>query len=310
MDKNKRNQQGTVATIGVYDGVHVGHTKVLEKVSGRARDLGLSSAVLTFDPHPDEVLGKLTETRFLLTTPREKHVLLANLGIDIEMVLEFTMDIGRLDAKSFVKKYLLQSLRLKELVIGHDFRMGKDRKGDRDMLRSLGEDCDFSVLEVEAVLVDGTPASSTRVRRAVSAGDMELAAKLLGRGYSLEGEVVKGDGIGAQIGFPTANLSLDVKKLLPPDGVYAAYAETGEGTYKAAVNVGRRPSVGGGRRQVEAHIVGLRDGFLARRLRLIPVARMRSERKFPEIKDLRKAISRDVEAIGQFLDTSTVKTFL
>jgi riboflavin kinase/FMN adenylyltransferase len=126
---DREHQKGTVATIGAFDGVHVGHVKILEKVSERAEKMGLGAAVFTFDPHPDEVLGKLKEKRFLLTTPREKHALLSNLGIEIEVVLEFTAAMGRLGASQFVKKYLLKPLCLKELVIGHDFRLGRGRKG-------------------------------------------------------------------------------------------------------------------------------------------------------------------------------------
>ncbi|KPJ61404.1 MAG: hypothetical protein AMJ46_01575 [Latescibacteria bacterium DG_63] len=307
---DKERERSAVATIGVFDGVHVGHARVLEEVSSRAQALGLSAAVITFDPHPDEVLGKIEEKRFLLTTPSEKHALLANLGMDVEMVVEFTPAMARMDAPSFVKEYILRPLLLKELVIGHDFRMGKDRKGDRASLRSLGADCGFSVMEVDAVLVDGSPVSSTRVRQAISAGDMGLAAKLLGRGYSLEGMVVKGNGVGASLGFPTANLAVDEKKLLPKDGVYAGYAETGGNTYKAAINIGMRPTVGQVRRQVEAHILGFSGDVLAQRLRLVLAARIRSERKFAELKDLRKAIKEDVETIAYFLDNSSVSTFL
>jgi riboflavin kinase/FMN adenylyltransferase len=307
---DREHQKGTVATIGAFDGVHVGHVKILEKVSERAEKMGLGAAVFTFDPHPDEVLGKLKEKRFLLTTPREKHALLSNLGIEIEVVLEFTAAMGRLGASQFVKKYLLKPLCLKELVIGHDFRLGRGRKGDREVLRALGSESGFTVIEVEAVILDGLPVSSTRVRQAVSAADMELAARLLGRGYSMEGEIIPGDGIGARIGFPTANLSLDEKKLLPPDGVYAAYAETPGGTFRAAVNVGVRPTVGGDRRQVEAFIIGLSGELQANRLRLVPVARVRSERKFPGLKDLRNAIKQDVETVSYLLDKSSVKSFL
>lgn len=298
--------KGTVATVGVFDGVHVGHVRVLETVAHRARTLGLSTAVLTFAPHPDEVLGKLAEKRFLLTTSREKHALLANLGMDIEMVLEFTQAMGRLDAPGFVQEYLLKPLRVRELVIGHDFRMGKDRKGDKALLHSLGAERGFSLVDVEAVVVDGLPVSSTRVRQAVTGGDMDLGARLLGRHYSVEGSVVKGDGIGTRMGYPTANLSLDEKKLLPPDGVYAGYAETGGNTYRAAINVGMRPSVGGVGRRVEAHVVGLNDNILATDLRLAFAARMRPERKFAKLKDLRNAIRKDVDLLAQFLDTSAV----
>jgi riboflavin kinase/FMN adenylyltransferase len=282
--------------------VHLGHVKILEIVSSRARELGLTAAILTFDPHPDEVLGKLKTQRFLLTTQHEKEILITNLGIDVAMVVEFTTTMARLDTASFVDEFLLKSLRLKELVVGHDFRMGRGREGDRALLRSLGARSGFSVIDVEAVLVDGIPVSSTRVREAVMAGDMDLAAKLLGRGYSLEGIVVRGDGIGKSLGFPTANISVHEKKLLPPDGVYAGYAEVGGRTFKAAINIGLRPSVRGGVRLVEAYLIGFGEGILGATVTLTFVVKMRPEMKFSNREELKRAIVKDVEKIAYLLE--------
>lgn len=298
----KDTVKGSIATVGVFDGVHLGHVKILEIVSSRARELGLTAAILTFDPHPDEVLGKLKTQRFLLTTQHEKEILITNLGIDVAMVVEFTTTMARLDTASFVDEFLLKSLRLKELVVGHDFRMGREREGDRALLRSLGARSGFSVIDVEAVLVDGIPVSSTRVREAVMAGDMDLAAKLLGRGYSLEGIVVRGDGIGKSLGFPTANISVHEKKLLPPDGVYAGYAEVGGRTFKAAINIGLRPSVRGGVRLVEAYLIGFGEGILGATVTLTFVVKMRPEMKFSNREELKRAIVKDVEKIAYLLE--------
>lgn len=298
----KDTVKGSIATVGVFDGVHLGHVKILEIVSSRSRELGLTAAILTFDPHPDEVLGKLKTQRFLLTTQHEKEILITNLGIDVAMVVEFTTTMARLDTASFVDEFLLKSLRLKELVVGHDFRMGRGREGDRALLRSLGARSGFSVIDVEAVLVDGIPVSSTRVREAVMAGDMDLAAKLLGRGYSLEGIVVRGDGIGKSLGFPTANISVHEKKLLPPDGVYAGYAEVGGRTFKAAINIGLRPSVRGGVRLVEAYLIGFGEGILGATVTLTFVVKMRPEMKFSNREELKRAIVKDVEKIAYLLE--------
>jgi len=298
----KDTVKGSIATVGVFDGVHLGHVKILEIVSSRARELGLTAAILTFDPHPDEVLGKLKTQRFLLTTQHEKEILITNLGIDVAMVVEFTTTMARLDTASFVDEFLLKSLRLKELVVGHDFRMGREREGDRALLRSLGARSGFSVIDVEAVLVDGIPVSSTRVREAVMAGDMDLAAKLLGRGYSLEGVVVRGDGIGKSLGFPTANISVHEKKLLPPDGVYAGYAEVEGRTFKAAINIGLRPSVRGGVRLVEAYLIGFGEGILGATVTLTFVVKMRPEMKFSNREELKRAITKDVEKIAYLLE--------
>ena len=294
--------KGSIATVGVFDGVHLGHVKILEIVSSRARELGLTAAILTFDPHPDEVLGKLKTQRFLLTTQHEKEILITNLGIDVATVVKFTPSVARLDTASFVHEFLLKSLRLKELVVGHDFRMGRGREGDRALLSSLGARSGFSVIDVEAVLVDGVPVSSTRVREAVMAGDMDLAAKLLGRNYSLEGVVVKGHGIGTRLGFPTANLAVHEKKLLPPDGVYAGYAEVGGRTLKAAINIGLRPSVGDETRLVEAYIIGFGEEILNETVTLTFVVKMRPEMKFSNREELKRAIAKDVEKIAYLLE--------
>ena len=299
----RKTVRGSVATVGVFDGVHLGHLRILEVVSSRAREAGLIAAVLTFDPHPDEVLGKLDSRRFLLTTQHEKKLLLANLGVDAAMVVEFTPALAGLDTGSFVKKYLLNSLRVRELVVGHDFRMGRDRIGDRDLLSSLGARFGFSVIDVDAVLIDGVPVSSTRVREAIATGDMALASKLLGRNYSVEGTVVKGNGVGRSLGFPTGNLSVNERKLLPPDGVYAGYAEVWGRTLKAAINIGLRPTVGGDGKLVEAYIIGFGEDILGETVVLDFVVRMRPERKFPSRDELRKAIAIDVDKIVYLLES-------
>jgi riboflavin kinase/FMN adenylyltransferase len=296
--------RGSVATIGVFDGVHLGHLRILEEVSRRAQERGLLAVVITFDPHPDEVLGLCGERDFLLTSPGEKTILLAETGIDIEIVLKFTLEVASLDTPSFVRHYLLGPLSLKELVIGHDFRMGRGRKGNRELLAALGSEFGFSVVDVDAVLVDGLPVSSTRVRETVRAGNTELARRLLGRSYSVEGEVVRGDGVGAKLGFPTANVSWPERKLLPPDGVYACLAEARNRTYRAAVNLGLRPSVRGMSRTLEAHLIGFEGDLVGSRLKLSFISRLRPEKAFAAVDDLRNAIKEDVIRVLQLLDNT------
>jgi riboflavin kinase/FMN adenylyltransferase len=293
---------GSIATIGVFDGVHLGHLRILNEVSLRAQREALLAVVVTFDPHPDEVLGGRTERDFLLTSHDEKKVLLAESGMDIEVVLRFTREVAGLDTSGFVRRYLLGALHMKELVVGHDFRMGKGRQGGRELLGRLGSQLGFGVVDVGAVLADGLPVSSTRVREAVRAADLALARRLLGRHYSVEGEVVRGDGIGARLGFPTANLAWPERKLLPPDGVYAGLAEAGGRTYKAAMNVGVRPTIGGQSRRLEAHLIDFEDDLVGDRLRLSFISRLRSERAFSSTDDLRKAIKEDIAAVSQLFD--------
>ncbi len=301
-------ERGCVATIGAFDGLHLGHVTILEEVARRARRANLWAVVITFEPHPDEVLGTKRPENSVLTSHEEKSQLLAECGIDLEVVLEFTRSVAGMDTSSFVRRYLAGPLELKELVVGHDFRMGKDREGGREVLGSLGRELGFAVTDIEAVLVDGTPVSSTRVREVLRAGDLSLAGRMLGRLYSVEGHVVKGEGLGTKLGLPTANLSPPEGKLLPPDGVYAGYAEVEARTYYAAINIGTRPSVGGKGRRLEAHLVGF-DGHLpGRRLRLSFVSRLRPERRFSGLEELRKSIKRDVETAVQLLDKHGTST--
>jgi len=296
--------KGSVATIGVFDGVHVGHRRILREVSRRAQEGDLLAVVVTFDPHPDEVLGGRAEREFLLTSHDEKKSLLAESGMDMEVVLNFTPEVASLDTEEFVRRYLLGPLRLRALVVGHDFRMGRGRQGGREVLGRLGSELGFSVVDVGAVLVDGLPASSTRVREAVRRADLDLARRLLGRPYSVEGPVLSGDGIGVGLGFPTANLDWPERKLLPPDGVYAGVAEARGGVFKAAVNLGTRPSVGGGSRRLEAHLIGFEGDLAGERLKLNFMSRIRPERTFSTKEDLRNAIKEDVNTISQLLDNN------
>jgi len=294
--------RGSVATIGVFDGVHVGHQRILGEVSRRARAEGLLAVVMTFDPHPDEVLGGRTGGEFLLTSHEEKASLLAEAGMDMEVVLHFTPEVAGLDTAGFVKRYLMGALRLRALVVGHDFRMGRGRQGGREVLGQLGSELGFSVVDVAAVLIDGLPVSSTRLREAVRLAELDLARRLLGRPYSVEGEVSGGDGIGARLGFPTANLAWPARKLLPADGVYACVAEARSRAFKAAVNLGTRPSVGGQSRRLEAHLLGFDGELKGEHLKLSFMSRLRPEKTFCTTDDLRKAIKEDVAAVSQLLD--------
>jgi riboflavin kinase/FMN adenylyltransferase len=293
--------RGSVATIGVFDGVHVGHQRILGEVLRRAQADCLLAVVVTFDPHPDEVVGGRPGREFLLTSHDEKKSLLAEAGMDMEVVLSFTPEVAGLDTEAFVRRYLIGPLGVKTLVVGHDFRMGRGRQGGREELGRLGSDLGFSVVDVGAVLIDGLPVSSTRAREALRAGDLDLARRLLGRFYSLVGHVVEGNGIGTRLGFPTANIHWPEGKLLPQDGVYAGVAEVRGSVFKAAVNLGTRPSVGGGERRLEAHLLGFEGDLTGERLKLNFMSRIRPEKTFSSTDDLRNAIREDVKTISQLL---------
>ncbi len=286
---------GAAVAVGVFDGVHRGHQAVLAGLRARAAELGgLPATVLTFDRHPLEVVAPERAPR-LLTAPERKLELLGELGIDTVAVLTFDERARGLTPEEFAADVLVGGVGASLVVVGADFRFGKDRSGDVEELRDLGLGLGYYVEEVE-LLGDGAPVSSTRIRAAVAAGDLEAAARDLGRPFEVAGEVVEGDRRGAQIGFPTANLDVAPGLLIPGRGVYAAWADVGGRTRPAVVNVGIRPTFGGEREVVEAHLLDFDGDLYGSAVRLRFVARLRDERRFDGMEELSAQIARDVEA--------------
>jgi riboflavin kinase / FMN adenylyltransferase len=261
--------------VGTFDGVHLGHRRVLEA----ARAAGLAPTVVTFDPHPRIALGYEVE---LLATLDRRLGLIADLGIEEALVLEFDLELARLGAEEFVDT-VLRPLETEIVVAGANFRFGRGREGDLVLLRRLG----FDVRSVP--LVDG--ASSTRIRDLLRAGEIERSARLLGRPPELEGTVVAGDARGGTLGFPTANLRLDPQLLVPAFGIYAGSAE---GT-RAAISIGTNPHYGGQERRIEAHLLDFDGDLYGRRLVLELWRRLREERAFESEEELVAQIARDVE---------------
>ncbi len=288
-------ERGAAVAVGVFDGVHRGHQAVLAGLRARAAELGgLPATVLTFDRHPLEVIAPERAPR-LLTAPDRKVELLGDLGVDVVAVLTFDERARGLTPEEFAADVLVGGLGASVVAVGADFRFGKDRSGDVDELRDLGLGLGYYVEEV-ALLGDGESVSSTRIRAAVAAGDVEAAAAALGRPFELAGTVVEGDRRGATIGFPTANLDVPANLLLPGRGVYAAWADTAGGAWPAVVNVGVRPTFGGATEVAEAHLLDFDGDLYGTTLRLRFVARLRDERRFAGVDELSAQIARDVEA--------------
>ncbi len=288
-------ERGAAVAVGVFDGVHRGHQAVLAGLRARAAELGgLPATVLTFDRHPLEVIAPERAPR-LLTAPDRKVELLGDLGVDVVAVLTFDERARGLTPEEFAADVLVGGLGASVVAVGADFRFGKDRSGDVDELRDLGLGLGYYVEEV-ALLGDGESVSSTRIRAAVAAGDVEAAAAALGRPFELAGTVVEGDRRGAAIGFPTANLDVPANLLLPGRGVYAAWADTAGGAWPAVVNVGVRPTFGGATEVAEAHLLDFDGDLYGTTLRLRFVARLRDERRFAGVDELSAQIARDVEA--------------
>jgi len=282
-----------ILTIGVFDGVHLGHKYLISQLVERARQQNLLGGVVTFRQHPLEVLSPQAGLPWL-THLTEKVSLLKNEGVDDIITLSFTRELAGLSGRQFVgllKKYL----RMSGLIIGPDFALGRDREGNADTLRKLGEDMSFSVTVVPPLEVNGEVVSSTAVRQALADGDMKKVVNLTGHSFSLEGEVTTGDSRGSKLGFPTANLEIDTRQALPADGVYATWGYIDGKAYQSMTNIGQRPTFGGSGRTVETYILNYHDNLYGRELRIDIIERLRGEKRFDTADELKKQIAEDVK---------------
>ena len=285
---------GTVLTVGTFDGVHRGHWDVIKKLVQRARSRGLPSVLVTFEPHPMEVVNPAAAP-LLLTTRDEKLEVLAESGLDYLAVLPFTASLAGFSAEEFVESVLRRRFRFDELLIGYDHGFGRQRAGNVNVLRELGDKDGFKVEVVEAVAgPDGHSISSTSIRRAVAGGDLERACSGLGRPYSVSGRVVQGSQRGRSLGFPTLNLGVaPPRKLLPPEGVYAVRAQTPRGPAGGMLNLGPRPTFGDSTTTLEAHLFDTTGDFYGAQVRLDFIARLRETRRFANPDHLMKQLRQD-----------------
>jgi riboflavin kinase/FMN adenylyltransferase len=286
-------EKDMLLTIGVFDGVHLGHRHLIARLTGLARRQGLMSGVITFSLHPREVLAPRTRLPFLTDIERRIELLKSE-GVEAVIPLSFTPELARLTPKEFLG-LLKKHLRMKGLVIGPDFALGKNREGDTNVLRQLGEEMDFSLTVVPPLTIDGEVASSTAIRQALAEGDMKRAQKLMGRPFRLHGEVVAGYGRGVKLGFPTANVDTGREQALPADGVYTSRAYIDDQAYQAMTNIGINPTFGGNRRLVEVYIMGYDGDLYGRELAIDIIERLRGEIKFDNPEELKKQIAEDVK---------------
>ncbi|MBV1848579.1 bifunctional riboflavin kinase/FAD synthetase [Catellatospora tritici] len=283
----------SVVTIGVFDGVHSGHQQTIGHAVKRARDLGLPAVVVTFDPHPSEVVRPGSHPA-VLTPPLRKAELIEGLGVDVLCVQPFTLEFSKLSADRFVHDMLVEHLHTALVVVGENFRFGHKAAGDVELLSKLGRTFGFAVESAPLVTGDGTVFSSTYVRACVDAGDVEAAAAVLGRPHRLEGVVVRGDQRGRQLGFPTANLFTAKYAAVPADGVYACWLVRGNERLPAAVSIGTNPTFSGQDRRVEAYVLDFSGDLYGERLALDFVSHLRPTLKFDGIESLIAAIEDDV----------------
>jgi riboflavin kinase / FMN adenylyltransferase len=292
---------GAVVTVGTFDGLHRGHQAVLAEVVRRSRARGLAAALVTFDPHPLEIVNPAAAPK-LLTLPEEKQDLLAQSDVDRVVVMPFTREVAHLDAAEFVRR-LRGEHAMQELVLGYDHGFGRGRAGDAELVRRLGAELGFGVAVVDPVREDGQPISSTLIRAAVAHGDLDAAARWLGRPYGLLGRVVPGAGRGRTIGVPTINLAPpDPRKLLPPDGVYAVWVtggmrDAGSGMrYGGMMNQGPRPTFAESGRTLEIHLFDFEGNLYGETVRVEWVRRLRDVQAFPSREALVAQLERDRQA--------------
>lgn len=295
-------------TIGVFDGVHLGHKYLISQLTDAAKKQGLLSGVVTFRQHPQEMLSPTTKLPFL-TDLDKRTGLLKNEGVEFIIPLSFTPELAQLSPRQFLsllKKYL----RMRGLVIGPDFALGQHREGNIDTLRSLGQDMGFSVSVIPPRKIDGEVASSTAIREILANGDMKKVHKLMGRPFSLSGPVISGAGRGTKLGFPTANLDIDPQQALPAKGVYATWIYIDNKAYQSMTNIGRHPTFPGSERTIEVLVLDYSGDLYGHELKIDIMERLRDEKQFDSAEDLIKQIAEDVKKGRAILSSQNIEAKL
>jgi riboflavin kinase/FMN adenylyltransferase len=306
----KIEHANTVITIGNFDGVHLGHQKLFDFVKRKAKQINGKSIVITFNPHPIKVLFKDHPLK-LITTLEDKIKLIEKCGIDITICIPFTLEFAQIEAEDFVSKILLDKFNAKWIIVGYDYRFGKNRRGDREMLKKLADVYGFKVTLVRAYKKRGKILSSTAVRNALMEGNIKEANLFLGRAYHIDGEVIKGAGRGSSIlGYPTANI-LPKQEIIPKEGVYVVKVTIKEGlTFKGVANIGRNPTFGNTNLSYEVHILNFKEDLLGKIIRVHFIERLRDEKKFTSSEELKNTIAQDIEFARKIFRKDKTKLFL
>lgn len=285
-----------VLTLGNFDGVHAGHRRVIGEVVRRARALGGRAAVLTFVPHTQSVLSAGRAFK-VLTLPCEKEALLNGLSVDCLIFLPFNAALRGLTARQFFSEIILKTLHPSEIILGHDHRFGSGRGGGFTLMKELCAAHNIRVVRIPPCRRQGKVISSTLIRELLEMGKMEAVAGLMEGGYPVMGKVVKGRGLGGKLGFPTANIAPHPQKRLPPDGVYHGTVRVGAREYRALVSLGSRPTFGGGRRVLEAHLLDFHGNLYGKNIILNILGFIRAQRKFGKIADLKARLLKDMRML-------------
>jgi riboflavin kinase/FMN adenylyltransferase len=292
-------QGETLLTIGVFDGVHAGHRYLLNQLQQRAAEKNLLSGVVTFNPHPQSVLHPHSQLPWL-SNLEDRVRALQELGVNIVAVLTFTPKLAQLGARDFMsllKKYL----RMRGIMVGPDFALGRGGEGNINLLRTLGDEMKFSVEVISPYRVNGEIVSSTLIRQALTQGDMQRVEELMGHHFYLAGKVVTSDKRGRVLGFPTANLDIKPQQALPDNGIYATITRVDGKQFPSATNIGTRPTFGEGKRMVETHLLDYKGNLYGKEIRLEFVQKLRDEKRFASSEELQVQIEKDIQEVGVIL---------
>lgn len=303
-----KNIPNPVLTIGTFDGVHLGHQKIIQQLNEEAHKIGGESVLFTFYPHPKMVLYPENHGLSLIQTQDEKLDKLREKGLKNIIIHPFTKEFSRLTALDFVRDFLVNKLKVKKLVIGYDHQFGRNREGSISFLKDIAETYGFEVIEISAQEIDDVNISSTKIRKAILDGDMEKANLFLDEPYQVKGTVVKGQAIGREIGFPTANIEIDSElKLLPKTGVYAVRTTTEDGmVYDGMMNIGKRPTIDNdAAKSIEVNIFNFNKDIYNQKLKIQLFSRFRDETKFSSIETLKEQLIKDESIIQSYFSSHT-----
>ncbi|MBB2151647.1 bifunctional riboflavin kinase/FAD synthetase [Pedobacter gandavensis] len=283
-----------VATIGTFDGVHYGHQKIIKRLCELAKSTGGESVILTFFPHPRMIIDPENQDLKLINTIDEKIKILSELGVDHLIITPFTRDFSNLSPTDYIKNILVDTIGIKQLIVGYDHRFGKDRKGGMQELEMLAKQFDYKIEEIAEQDVDDVGVSSTKIRKALLNGEVALAANYLGYNFSIHGRVIKGDKIGRTIGFPTANIFLEeTYKLIPSDGIYAVTIDMGNESYKGMAYIGQRPTINGMTRNIEVNIFDFNKEIYGQYITMTFLEFLRHDVKFTGLETLKIQLHQD-----------------
>ena len=298
---NYRPKKPAILTIGTFDGVHIGHQKIINDLVAKAKKEDLCAVVLTFFPHPRMVLEKESQLK-MIDTLKEKRQLLEILGVEILIIQPFTLEFSRMTAIEYTRDLLVNGLGISKLIIGYDHRFGRNREATVEDLKNFGLDYDFTVEEIPAQDIASIAVSSTKVRNAITAGEIKKANQYLERPFSLSGTIVKGDKIGRKIGFPTANLYIEEKyKLKPQNGVYLVQCHWDNQKYFGMMNVGKRPTVSGKETQIETYFFDFDGDLYGKKLNINLLEKIRDEQKYDSLESLGNQLSIDQKSCRELI---------